>query len=289
MRKPTPAIDVFERQIASFLKLGRPRIAFGLLQSDLEILQSLEKSKRYADIVLVGPSNIKTITDFEIVVAKDPEKKLAELLVGGRVHGIIRGTLDDVKTQKAYELASGGERYTISPGLLQDPKGRNFFIGPVSNTRGWTAKERLAEAKGIADFVREWMVEPRIAVYAAIRSDTYVTYKNETGRLSILNKTYEDAEWIVAKLTAAGYVAKNWTVDLASAVEQGYNVHVPINGMVGNQIFRTFLFCGGKVLAATLLGLSHLYEDNSREEKDFGFHVKWLAALINKRNGTTPS
>ena len=53
--------------------------------------------------------------------------------------------------------------------------------------------------------------------------------------------------------------------------------------MVGNQIFRVVLFCGGKVLSATRLGFSRPYEDNSRTEKDFEFHVKWLVALINKK------
>jgi len=70
---------------------------------------------------------------------------------------------------------------------------------------------------------------------------------------------------------------------LNPAVEDGYNVICPVNGMVANQMFRVLLFCGGKVLAATRLGLSRLYEDNSRTEKDYEFHVKWLVALVNKR------
>jgi hypothetical protein len=46
--------------------------------------------------------------------------------------------------------------------------------------------------------------------------------------------------------------------------ERDYNIHVPINAIVGNQIFRTFVFCGGKVITATRIGLRRPYEDNSR-------------------------
>ncbi|MEX1014798.1 MAG: hypothetical protein WDZ80_06590, partial [Candidatus Paceibacterota bacterium] len=102
------------------------------------------------------------------------------------------------------------------------------------------------------------------------------------GIVGKLNKTYEDAEWIVSQLKDDGFEAKNWSIDLNLALEEGYNLHVPVNGMVGNQIFRAILLSGGKILTATRRGLSRHYEDNSRTEKDFTFHVKWLVALINK-------
>ena len=96
-------------------------------------------------------------------------------------------------------------------------------------------------------------------------------------------KTAEDIANYFKKLKQKGYTAKNMAIDLNPAIEEGYNVIIPTNGMVGNQIFRVLLFCGGKILSATRLGLSRMYEDNSRTEKDFEYHVKWITALINKR------
>ena len=77
--------------------------------------------------------------------------------------------------------------------------------------------------------------------------------------------------------------AKNWSIDLDLAVKDGYSILIPVNGMVGNYIFRTLLLCGGKVLTGTLFGLSRFFEDNSRNEKDFEFHIKWIVSLINKK------
>jgi hypothetical protein len=44
-----------------------------------------------------------------------------------------------------------------------------------------------------------------------------------------------------------------------------------------------FFFCGGKIVMALRLGISRLWEDNSRTEKDYKSHVRGLVAMINKR------
>jgi predicted methyltransferase MtxX (methanogen marker protein 4) len=100
-------------------------------------------------------------------------------------------------------------------------------------------------------------------------------------------ETYAEAEWIVTQLASDGLAAKHWNIDLNPAVEQGYNIHLPVNGMVGNQIFRVILFCGGKILAAPMLGLSRPYENPSRTERDLAYYVKWLTARINNAKNAT--
>jgi predicted methyltransferase MtxX (methanogen marker protein 4) len=103
------------------------------------------------------------------------------------------------------------------------------------------------------------------------------------GVTAALNETYQDAEWIVEELRKLHLHAKNWAVDLNPAVDDSYNIHIPVNGMVGNQIFRAILLCGGRLLATPMLGLSRPYEDTSRTEKNMDFHIKWIAALINRK------
>ncbi len=275
--------QVFNQKVEELVKLGKPKIAFGLKEPNEEILKSLKKGKKYADIILVGPEAIKDIKGFEKVIDGEPEKKLASMLTNDEVEGIIRGTIDDFTTYETYEKLTG-EKYTLGPGLCEDPLGRQFFLSSASNPEGWDKEERLRIAEGIAEFIKEWGIEPKIAVFTGRRHETYPRKKDiREGIDGILNKTYEDAEWIVAKLKEKGYEAQNWAIDLNPAVEDGCNLLVPVNGMVGNQMFRVLLFCGGKILSATRLGLSRPYEDNSRTEKDFLFHVKWLVALINKK------
>lgn len=275
--------QIFNQKVEELVKLGKSKIAFGLKEPNEEILKSLKKSKQYANIVLVGPESIKDIDSFEKIIDNNPEEKIASMLVEGEVEGIIRGTIDDFTTYEAYEKLTG-EKYTFCPGLLEDPNGRQFFITAASNPEGWDKEERLKATITIANFVKEWGIKPKIAVLTGRRHETYPRKKDiKEGVDGILNKTYEDAEYITEKLKEKGYNAKNWAIDLNPAVEDGCNVICPVNGMVGNQMFRVLLFCGGKILSATRLGLSRCYEDNSRTEKDFEFHIKWLVAMINKK------
>lgn len=274
---------VFNKKIEQLLKKGRPRIGFGLAEPDKEIIKSLQKSKKYADIILVGLAAIKNVKGFKVVVDDNPEERLAAMLAKDEVQGIVRGTIDDFKTYEAYQRLTG-EKETINPALMQDTSGRQFFMSPGSNPEGWKKEERLSIALAVAEFAKEWGIKLKIAVLAAERHDTYPRRKHiKDGVVGFLNRTYEDAEWLVSQLQAAGHDAKNWSIDFNPAVESGCNLIIPVNGMVGNQTFRGMYICGGKILAAPRLGLSRCYEDNSRTEKDYAYHIKWLAAWINSR------
>ncbi|MEK7589863.1 MAG: methyltransferase, partial [Patescibacteria group bacterium] len=78
--------------------------------------------------------------------------------------------------------------------------------------------------------------------------------------------------------------AKNYAIEIETALKDGCNIIVPPNGMVGNQIFRTLILVGGgKLLTGSRANLPHPYEDNSRSETDFENHIRWLAAWINNR------
>ena len=276
-------IGLLDQKINELIKLGKPMIAFGLEKIDNQIIASLKKSRRYAEIILVCPPTIKDIAGFKIVIAEKPEEKIAEMLWNNEVEGIVRGTIDDFKTYEAYQKMSG-ENDLMNPGIMDDGQGRQFFLSPVSNPEAWDKEDRLSIARQIAEFMRYWELVPKIAVFAGVRHDTYPRRKDiREGVVGILNKTYEDAEYIVAELKKDGYEAKNWSIDLNPAVEAGVNVVIPVNGMVGNQIFRAMMICGGKVMSCPRWGLSRCYEDNSRTEKDFEPHMRWLVAWINSR------
>ena len=196
----------------------------------------------------------------------------------------MRGTIDDFKTYESYQKLTGENYDEGSPSLLADNAGRQFFLCPISNPKGWTKEERLLIAEHHADFAKQWRLPVRVAVYTGVRHETYDRKKNiRRGVTGHLNQTYEDAEWIVAELKKRKVKAKNWAIDFNPAAAAGYTIHIPVNGLVGNQMFRMLLLNGGKILIATRFGLSHFYEDNSRTEKDFDFHIKWLVARINEK------
>jgi len=246
-----------------------------------EILNSLEKGKKYADIILVGSKEIDGIENFELAISEDPERKISEMLAKNEVDGIIRGTIDDFRTHEAYKDITGEENI-INPALLEDPLGRRFFLSPASNPEAWDKEGRFNIAKELCKFLKSWGVDPRVAIFTGERHDTYPRKKHiKEGITGILNKTYEDAEWITNELKKENFEVKNVAIDLDLAVKEGYNILIPVNGMVGNQIFRALFLCGSKMLACPRLGMSRCYEDNSRNETDYEFHVKWLTAWIN--------
>ncbi len=281
---------LFQKVVEEGLTLGRAKIGFGLNEPDREILESLERTAVYADIVLVGPKKIESIEGFEKVISENPEGKIAEMLVDGEVEGIIRGTIDDFKTYEAYQNLVGKDKTKsmIELALLEEPRGKQFYLSAGSNPIGWTKEEKISCCEHIVKFMKEEMrIEPKIGCVTGVRHETYQREKaQKEGVQGILNQTYEDAECLVDYFKEKGIDAENYAIEIETAIEDGCNIIVPPNGMTGNQIFRTLcLVGGGRLLTASRGNLPHVYEDNSRNEKDFEQHVKWVVAWVNKRKG----
>lgn len=279
-----PPFEKFDQEVERLASLRKPKIAFGMKEPSQELLESLQKAKKWADIVLVGTDALKTIRDFEVITGGNPEETLSENLIAGKFEGFIRGTLDDFKNREAYTKLSGNQMIEEEAvALIESGNGHRFFLSPLSNTQGWKKEERLATAIYHATFCKEWHITPRVAVFTGVRHESYQRKKDmRDGLAGILNQTYEDTEWVVSELTKAGFEAKNWSIDLDLAVQDGYTVLVPVNGMVGNQILRAIFLSGGKMLFASWMGIPHFYEENSRNEIDYDYHVKWLVSRINR-------
>jgi len=269
-------------RVEEYAKIDNPTVAVGLSSPNNEVMESLQRSREHADLRVVAPNSIELPNwNFQVVYADNPEKEVARMLAEDEVDGIVRGTIEGVETYDAYSNMTG-ESYTVVPSVMKDPSERQFFVTPISNLKGWDRRSRYENALNTAKFIEEWGLTPKVAVFSGVRGR--ITEKERLGRKisDLLNKNHEGTEWIVDKLKEEGYDAKNWSIDLNLAIEEGANLIIPANGMVGNQIFRTVLFCGGKSFGGPRLGLSRYYGDNSRTEKDFEPHIKFLAARINK-------
>lgn len=274
-------IDIILNKIEKIAKLKKPKIAVGLSENNKEILKSLEKGKKYSNIILVGPDSIKNIKKFELVISNDPEEKIISMLAKKEVDGILRGTLDMFEVYDCFQKITKEKSLSL-PVFMEIPDGKKFFLVSASNTAAWDKNEKFKMTIELVKLMRRFDIRPKIAVLAAERHQTYYRKRQiKKGLIGYLNKTYRDANWLVNKFEKSGFEAKNLVIDVDKAIKGGYNIILPVNGMVGNQIFRVVLFCGGKNLATPRLGLSYAYEENSRNETDLLFHVKWLAAMIN--------
>lgn len=281
-------ITQFEKIIQKRIKLGKPKIGFGLKEPSKEVLRSLERSKKYASIILIGPKKIEKIKGFTKVISDNPERTLPEMLVNKEVDGIIRGTIDDFKTFEAYEELVGKDTTKNMGvlGLIEDAYGRQFFISEGSNPHGWTKEEKIKTCESIIKFMKEELnMKPKIGFITGVRHETYQRRKGmKKWPQNYLNQTYKDAEYCVKYFRKKGIQAKNYAIEIETAVKEECNIIVPPNGMVANQVFRSLvLIGGGKLLTASITNLPHPYEDCSRSETDFEPHVKWLVAWINGR------
>lgn len=278
--------QIYDEFIKGKLELGKPDIGFGLKEPDSEILESLERGKKYANITLIGPKAIESIEGFKKVIDDNPEKKLANMIYNNEFEGIIRGTIDDFLTLETYQSLIGKELAAkeIELILLEDIKGRQFYLSECSNPRGWDRESKMHGVIGVVDYMKnELCITPKVGFLTGIRHDTFTRRKeNDEWPISYLKETYEDAQYGVEYFTKEQVEAKNYAIELSTALDEGCNIIVPPNGMVGNQIFRSLcLVGGGRIVAAQRANMPHPWEDNSRNEKDFEPHVKWLAAWIN--------
>jgi len=254
-------------------KQKRRRIGITIVKTDKEILDGLEKAKDYVDVIIYG----KKIEGFECV-AMEPDdakgtnigRKIVQDFKAGKIDQFVRGQVDDFGVVDEYK-----KQFKIDPkerrtgfGLMRNAYGREFFLGLVSNPEG----QNLADKIRITDVVVKWMkedfgLEPKVAVMATCRPGSY-------GKDPVMSKSYDEAEGLVKHLKDQGYEAKNVHIEIENAVTWA-NLIIASNGTIGNQIFRAVVYLGkGKGLAAPTIFSGHgMYEDDSRNEKDWYSHL----------------
>lgn len=265
----------FTKAVEPFIAAGRPRVAVGLQKADTSQIINPLIDLNIAEVVVVAPGD-----------GDDAETRLVTMLIEGEVDGLLRGTLDSVKTINAYSAITGENDHTC-PALIENPSGRQFFFSAVTNHEGHTKEQRLHEARSVAELCRRCNVEPRVAVYSAARPETVDSLRERGDAVSeMLAGSYDDAQWLVRMLKEIGLKADNVNIELNSAIDAGYDVHVPVSGIVGNQVTRAFMACGGRMMAAPRVGLSRPYEDNSRTEGSLVHHFQWLVAWINAQRSS---
>ncbi len=273
--------SIFEK-VLDKAKQKRRRIGITIFRTDDEIISSLKKAQDLAEVIIYG----KKIDGFDCV-EMEPEGKLQENIgrkivqdfKAGKIDQFVRGQVDDFGVVEEFKQQYGipKEEKRVCFGLMQDVFGRETFMTIISNPEG----QDMADKKRIVDPTAEWLqnqfgMKPKIAVMASCRPGTY-------GKDPAMSKTYDEAEELVKYYTDKGYEAKNVHIELEKAMGWA-NILVPANGAIGNQIFRTLLYLGnGKNLASpTLFPGKGIYEDDSRNEKDWYPHIAAASAWAAK-------
>lgn len=256
-------------------RANHARIALGVRNPTPEVIGSAEAAGEYAEVVLVGPAGqIESLGTTLEVVDGDPESLLVEMLMCGEVEGVVRGNARANTTLSGLKRALGTSKM-YRAALLSTASGKLFFLVPVGIDEGASSDDRVVLASLAADYLRGLGMEPHVGVLGGGRAD-------DRGRSPIVDRSLDEADYIVRLLREQGVDAHNYTILIEDAIERSHVVVAP-EGISGNLIFRTLVFLGdGRALGAPLLGAGVVYVDTSRVRGDYTDAIMLASSLVQR-------
>jgi len=268
-------LEVVKKQVR------KPKIGITILRPIPETIASLKRAAEYADLTVIGAK----VEGFKNIMEEDQDKAsalLINLLKTGQVDGIVRGQVKDSFTLDEFHRQFGKEplpsNRKIGPGILE--KGdHSFVVSTCSIYQGMTLADKKNEVERIIKYMKEDLqVEPDIAIMSSLRPTSHVSQYPILDDLAAINQA------LAAYLKEKGYKVKEYYFEYESAVWQNANLVIPAMGLVGNAWLRALVYLGDwQMIACPYLDLDVAYEDGSRNEKDFFWHIVHCAAMINGR------
>jgi len=227
--------------------------------SDLEkCIQATDKVERlgHGHVTLVGdiPQEVK----HEKVFTEEPERKLIELLLSGRVDAAVRGTAKASLILKLLkEQLNLKEPLRIA--LLESSKGQCFLFAPVGIDEGSTPQERFNFTQAAVQLLRELHVEPKVAVLSGGRLE-------DLGRSATVDRSLKEGRVLAAQMEEAFKCrVKHYGILIEDAFREGANFILAPDGISGNLIYRTLLHLGsGRSHGAKYAGMKQIFIDTSR-------------------------
>lgn len=260
-------------------KKHRRKIGIAIMRPIPETVESLKKASEYADLLVVGTK----VDGFENIIEQDQDEAsriLIGLLKDGKVEGIVRGQVKDSFTLDEFHRQFGKEplpsNRKVAPGVLQ--KGEYCFVASTCSVyHGMTLEDKIYEVERLIKYMKEDLgLEPRIGVMSSLRPTSKVGKYKQLDDLAELNRKLN--EYLVSK----GYDSKEYYFEYETAVWDHCTLIVPSMGLVGNAWIKALLYLGDwNLLACPYLDLGVVYEDGTRNEKDFFWHIVHAVAMAN--------
>jgi len=261
-------------------KKQKRKIAIAIMRPIPETIKSLKKASKFADLVVVGAK----VKGFENIVEVDQDKSseiLIRLLKEKRVEGIVRGQVKDSYTMAEFFKQFGKEpipsNRKVFANILQ--KGKCSFVASTGSVyQGLTLEDKIYEVERLIKHMKEELnLTPKIAVMGILRPSSH------RGEYEILDNITEQCAKFYGYLKGKGYDVKEYYMEYETAVWEGCNLIVPSTGFVGNSWLKALLYLGDwNMLSCNYLDLGVVYEDGTRNEKDFFWHIVHAVALCNK-------
>jgi putative methanogen marker protein 4 len=264
--------DIIERIYNKALE-NHARVALGIGSISPGLLQSAAAAEEFAEVVLVGNSQMikKTGTGLEVIHSDQPSKTLIDLLDSHEVDAAVRGTLSATSTLTYLKQVTGQNNlFRIS--LLETPDKIAFFFAPVGIDEGVTREGKLEFIRRGVKHIRRFGIEPRVAVLSGGRLE-------DRGRNLVVDKTMDDAEYVAKKARAQGYDARHFGILIEDAIKDADFILAP-DGISGNLIYRTMvLVAGGYGYGAPVL-MDKVFVDTSRVAGNYTRAIMMACALV---------
>jgi predicted methyltransferase MtxX (methanogen marker protein 4) len=260
-------------------KIKKRVIAIAISRPIQETIDSLKRASRYADLVVIGAR----VDGYENIIEENEEKAseiLIDLLKDKKVDGIVRGQVKDSYTLdvffKKFNMEPIPSNRKLVTSIMQKDK-FYFFLTTCSIYQGMTLEDKIYEVESTAKHMREnFGIEPKIAIMSSLRPTSKI------GKYPLLDEMAKINTDLCDYLVSNDYAAKEYYFEYESAVWDNCNLIVPSMGLVGNAWVKALLYLGDwNMLACNYLNLGVVYEDGTRNEKDFFWHIVHAVALVN--------
>ncbi|MFA5879294.1 MAG: hypothetical protein WC860_03880 [Candidatus Margulisiibacteriota bacterium] len=272
-----------KEKFTELARLKKRKIGIAILRPIPETVSSLKNASEFADLVVVGAK----IEGFENIIEENDDKAseiLINLLKEEKVEGIVRGQVKDSYTLDVFFKKFNKEpipsNRKVAAAVLQ--KGDyNFVVSGCSVYQGMTLEDKIYETERLIKYMRDDLgIDPKIAVMGILRPSS------KHGKFEMLDDISGISEKFYEYLISKGYEAKQYYMEYETAVWDKCNLIVPSVGFVGNSWYKSLLYLGGwESLSCAYLDMGVVYEDGSRNETDYFWHIIHAVALCNKKSG----
>ncbi len=278
MPSNTNSVDIGELFLTRARRQKR-KIAIAIMRPIPETIESLRRASEYAELTVVG-AEVQGFTNIIEPDADIASTKLVALLKDGHVDGIVRGQVKDSFTLDEFHRQFGKEplpsNRKVCPAVVK--KGEYCFVMSTASVyQGITLEDKIYEVDRIIRYMKEDIgLEPKIAVMSSLRPTSKV------GKYKLLDDIASINEELTAYLKGKGSDVTEYYFEYETAVWEGANLIVPSMGLVGNAWMKSLVYLGGwELLSCPYLDLGVVYEDGSRNEKEYFWHIVHAVAMAN--------
>lgn len=263
-------------------KAKKRKIGIGINRVTPRVVESINKVKNIADIVVVG----KKIDGFECVESNSIEP-LMEMVKKKELDGFVRGNFDALEAYNGFRKVFNFKGSIREIGLfkLNGVKMINekisgvFALLPASPSNERTTIDKIRSIDLHIKFFQDFGITPKIGVLSAGKPIDIEEAIPE------IDKTLMEAEFLVNWYKVRGIWAKHFNHQLEYAAQEA-NIVVAQNAIAGNLCARTLSYFGtADFIGCLALNVGDIvYVDDSEAMEDFSQCLIFANAIVNLKN-----